>query len=422
MKRPIAIALFAAALGATAFWGYKHPAPPLTSEVLYDQPPQPQEIVIKVPVMTELGAPTANRYSPSKINSRNPWDMAVFDGKLYVGSGDYGDNTGPCDVWQYDPATQEWTVSGTVDDEAVANFELIDGRLIITGTDPMAGWENGSFYALTADGWTIDRTVPFGVHMFDIAQFQGKTFYGIGNADNTQSPVQMTVDGENYTNTPFYIGEESLLNNPDYGYTRCYNLFEGQNELYAFCFFSRTDGKHNYGFFRFDGDAFRLVSPFSELKLKSLGPNRQVPFNKAVTFNGRFYFSTGYLYRTSDFTQAEKVDFPENTYVQDITVQNGRMYILTSKEVEHEAVDENGEPLVTTSYINTVWEYDQVDGLTEIYSFEYGLSAMSLEKDGDIYYIGIGLSSEDNAVSPESPLLLNGTVIKVEFVEKVIIQ
>ncbi len=408
MKRPIAVSLLAVAVCATGFWSCIHPTELPSLEVLFGQHNN-------APVITELGIPSQQTFAESSVNSRNPWDMALFNGKLYIGSGDYGENTGPCDVWQYDPEAGEWTNSGTVNDEAIANFETVNGQLIITGTDPKNSWEHGSFYTLTADGWQTDRSVPYGVHMFDIALFQNKTFYGIGNANNAQSPVQMTADGKAYINVPFYIGDEALLNNPNYGYSRCYNLFEIDNELYAFCFISRADGDNIYGFYKFDGNAFRLVSQISDLKLERSKSNRQLPFNKALTLNGRFYFSTGILYTTEDFIKVEKIAIPDDEYVQDMTVENGKMYVLTSKELEKTVLDENGASQSNVVYNNTVWEYDKTKGLTKIYSFEYGLSAMSFEKYKNTYYFGIGQRTELKELPEDSPLWLNGTIIKVEF-------
>ena len=49
----------------------------------------------------ELGIPSCERY-PEGIRARNPWDMAIFGDKLYIGSGDYDKNSGPVDMWCYD--------------------------------------------------------------------------------------------------------------------------------------------------------------------------------------------------------------------------------------------------------------------------------------------------------------------------------
>ena len=48
---------------------------------------------------------------------------------------------------------------------------------------------------------------------------------------------------------------------------------------------------------------------------------------------------------------------------------------------------------------------------------------MSLEKSGNTFYIGMGKMT-DSITPPtvtESPVLLNGTILQVEFIEKIII-
>ncbi len=395
----------------TVLW-HKCPAKPLTKEALTDNTSlesitdsSPDSSTVKSFVVTELGCPSKETYSEKQLNSRIPWDMAVFDGKLFVGCGDYDKNTGPCSVWQYDLETCEWSVSGRVDDEAVINFEIIDNQLITTGTDPKATWENGSFYTYNADGWQTDRSVPFGIHMFDIAEFHGQTFYAIGNQNNTQSPVQITSDGVNYINAPFYIDGVAVIQNPDYGFSRCYNLFESDNKLFAFCWFSDSNNQPQImGIFKYDGSAFHFVSKLTDLGAQNLGSSRQLPLNKSITYNNKFYFSTGYLYSTNDFETLQKIDIPNDPYVEDLTVSGDNLYILTSTEKNSE-------------FLNTIWQYNKTDGLKEMYSFPYKQSAISLEKYDDTYFVGIGQIT-DSATEPtnnESPDLLNGYILKLEL-------
>ena len=357
-------------------------------------------------VITELGCPSKKSYSEKQLNSRVPWDMAVFNGKLFLGCGDYDQNTGPCDIWQLDLTANEWSVSDMVDDEAVMNFEIIDQNLIATGTDPKGSWTNGSFYTLISDGWQTDRTVPFAIHMFDIAKFNGKTFYAIGNQSNAQSPIQITSDGITYTNAPFYIDGVALIDNPDYGFSRCYNLFESDSDLFAFCWFNDSNNQPKMvGIFKFDGQAFHYVSTLTDLGAINRGNNRQLPLNKAITYDNKFFFSTGYLYSTDSFESLNKINIPNDPYVQDMTVNEGNLYILTSTK--------NGED----AFLNTIWEYTQAHGLKEIYSFPLEQSAITLEKYNDAYFVGIGQMT-DLTTAPtdgDSPPLLNGYILKLEL-------
>ena len=408
MKRSKALVFLVIAVALTVALGYKCPLNLSVKETTTNNTSNENTSATnteKTFILTELGCPLKELYSEKQLDSRIPWDLCVFDGKLFIGCGDYDKNTGPCDIWQYDLTTQEWSVSGRVDDEAIVNFEIIDNRLIATGTDPKATWENGSFYTYTPDGWQTDRSVPFGIHMFDIARCDGKTFYAIGNQNNTQSPVQMTLDGVNYTNVPFYIDDVALLENPDYGFSRCYNLFESDNGLFAFCWLSDNQNQPKImGIFKFDGNGFHFISKLTDLKAENLGGNRQLPLNKSITYNNKFYFSTGYLYSTESFESLEKINIPNGAYVEDMTVDGDKLYILTSSK-------DNDE------FLNTIWEYNETEGLKEIYSFNYKQSAISLEKHNDIYFVGIGKMTDSNTevTSENSPALLNGNIIKIEL-------
>lgn len=387
-------------------FGYKFPAKPLTQETLTDVPYQENAsdtTVEKKHVLTELGCPSKASYSEKQLNSRIPWDLCVFDSKLFIGCGDYDKNTGPCDIWQYDLDTREWSVSGKVEDEAIINFEIIQNQLITTGTDPKVTWEKGSFYIYTSEGWQTDHSVPFGVHMFDVAEYQGKRFYAIGNQNNTQSPIQVTSDGVSYTNALFYIDEVALIGNPDYGFSRCYNLFENGDDLFAFCWWSDGNNKPKMtGIFKYDGEAFHYVSKLTDLGAEYRGANRQLPLNKSVTYNGRFYFSTGYLYSTDDFKTLKTINIPNDPFVQDMTVNGDSLYILTSAESND-------------IFQNTVWEYNEADGLKEVYTFPFKQSAISLEKHDNKYFVGIGRITDSNITpSDNSPYLLNGTVLVIE--------
>ena len=45
-----------------------------------------------------LGIPAADSYSDTQTLARSVWDMAVCDGILYVGTGDFSANTGPTSI------------------------------------------------------------------------------------------------------------------------------------------------------------------------------------------------------------------------------------------------------------------------------------------------------------------------------------
>ena len=62
-----------------------------------------------------------------------------------------------------------------------------------------------------------------------------------------------------------------------------------------------------------------------------------------------------------------------------------------------------------TNYKNTIWELGENNTLKEVYSFNYELCGMSLAKQNNIFFVGIGKTT-NAAQSSESK---NGMIIKV---------
>ncbi|MEN8150424.1 MAG: 5'-nucleotidase [Planctomycetota bacterium] len=109
-------------------------------------------------------------------------DLKLFDGKLFIGTGDYSVNTGPMDILALDPKTGKVTVEGQVDDEAVAVFRVVDGKLVIPGPDATESWELGNLYVRGGDGaWAKHRSVPHGIHVQDVISWRGRWWAATGS-------------------------------------------------------------------------------------------------------------------------------------------------------------------------------------------------------------------------------------------------
>ncbi len=389
MRRIVAIVLFVITIALAFYAGnnLNYTVTEASSETV------PNVVKRLVWTTSELGIPSKNSYDDTKLVSRCPWDITIFDGKLYVGGGDYGNNTGPVTVWRYCLTNNVWESTGTVNDEAVARFYEFDGKLIISGTDPKDEHDLGNYYVLNGSEWHTVRNVPHGVHMFDIVKFGGETFYAIGNEKNTQSPVQKTADGENFVNVPFYAHGKELLGNEKYHHSRCYALFNVNNRLYAFCKWYTVG---SYGFFEYDGTVFNLVNEIPKLNIPASGVNRQSLVGERLTVDKKCYISFGTLYSTENFVTLTQIETPNGAYVQDMILSDGKMYVLTSQK----SID---------GYKNAVWEYSEADGFKEVFSFDYGLNAMSFTLYDGTFYIGIGNYSDKTAEKS-----LNGMIIKAE--------
>ena len=63
-----------------------------------DNQPAPQPVVSMLPV-----------YNMQSLGERSNciWDLQVFNGKLYIGTGDYTANSGQTSIWAYDLTNKE---------------------------------------------------------------------------------------------------------------------------------------------------------------------------------------------------------------------------------------------------------------------------------------------------------------------------
>lgn len=331
-----------------------------------------------------IGAPGSDNYDGGRIEARNPWDIAVRDGMLYVGSGDYDKNTGPVTITAYNIKKKEWVDTGTVADEAVSRFLIIDGKLTAPGIDPQSEWDYGNYYVLSGGEWQTVDNVPGAVHMFDIVEFDGKIFYGLGTGNNYSSPVKVSTDkGETYENVAFYHNDALLMGNEKYSYFRVYDFFVVGNRLYCTLTAYGDEGSAS-GIFRYDGEAFRYYAG----SIYSCGLSRQklgqVPIAAKQLFGGYLYIANGTLCRTDNMTEFTEVALPDGSSTTDLLVEDDVMYILSKLE------NEGG------TYKTTIWKYVSDTDIQPLYSFNYDLGGLSFAKNKNDFYVGIGEGNSDN--------------------------
>ena len=119
------------------------------------------------------------------------WDLQRFDGRLYIGGGNSSNegpdsNAGPVPIWSFNPQTHAFTNEFSVDDEQTEVFRVLDGQLTVPGHDPREDWSKGNFYRLEGNAWKKYRTIPNGIHTYDLAQFGGKLYAALGTDKDFQ--------------------------------------------------------------------------------------------------------------------------------------------------------------------------------------------------------------------------------------------
>lgn len=339
---------------------------------------------------TELGVPSEETY-PTGIRARSPWDMIVWDGALFVGGGDFDANTGPLPIYRLDLETNDWSASDLLPEEEFNRFCVLGDRLTVPGIDPREGWELGNYYVLSDGEWEQKRVLPNGVHAFDMVEFDGKIFAGLGVPDTesaivvsldggeTFSPVEMQKDGERVDTT----GLDTV---------RVYDLFVCSGRLYA-SFLYGNESPYAYELYRYEDGVFVFDNDWNG-KVRRRAISYRMICEK-VEYNDRLYIATGNLYVTNDLNEMTVVTFPYSASVFDLAVDGGRLYALCARR------QDDGNVRVS------VWRKSGtgVANFIQLFNFEYPVAPLSLAVSDGVFYIGMSDTASEND--------LNGMILKI---------
>ena len=351
-----------------------------------------------------IGNPAEQQYTEKNAVSRNPWDMVVYEGKLYVGAGDYDKNTGPAKISEYNISKHEWKLSASLPDEQISRFKVIDGILYAPGIDPKSEWAVGNLYYNDKKRWQTISNVPDSVHLFDIAKFGDKIFYGIGTSSHDIAPVKASSNQKDYSDIYFYKDGQKLTEQGVFGYLRVYDFFVLKEQLYCAM---RNPVKNAQdaekvgtgGIYKYDGEAFQYYAPYySEVvQTKDIA---YVPLPVSETVGDSVYLVTGHLYKTEDFVHYTEIKMPDESTVVDILKEGKTLYILSKLQ------------LSDSTFKTTVWRLDEEP--VPLYSFDFGLGAMSFAKNGTSFYVGIGEIDEEIYKSKSDII---GTIIEIKNIQ-----
>lgn len=335
---------------------------------------------------TNVGNPAENSYTDRQARSRVPWDMIIEDGKLYIGGGDYSKNTGPVDVYCMDLETKQWSISGTLNDEAIGKFVRIEDRVYAPGFDAKGSTSAGNYYLLQDDRWNAFSDIPGAAHNFDITEYDAIRMFAIGTWTGNVSPVQATADGgASYYGIPFFKDGVNITEENNFDFMRVYEFFTTENGLYCL-FVSVIEGKaHPYEFYRYDNGGFYYVSTVTDtnIKIKSF---KQEPIASEVNYQNQSYIAAYYLSRTIDFITTEALPLPRNEIVTDLLTDEDQLYVLCA------------EPKGETCDVR-VYAYVYNSFFYPILSFESQNLPISFVKNGADFYIGLGLQGYNDHMS-----------------------
>ena len=336
-------------------------------------------------------------YYEEDSTAKNPWNIKLYNGILYFATGDYGANSGRTPIFAYDTVSGCWLEPFLTSDEALEVIREIDGTLVAVGNDSTEPGTIGNYYELRDGEWVAHKDIPAAVHVFDVAEHGGKRFFAIGTDDAEHFPVVVENADGSFTQIEFLKDGVSRFSGAGLEFARAYNLFSLGDELYAFFFAPHIDTSksHVYEFYKYDGEAFRFVSDLDGLPIKFLtvsdgGRNKllhQNFFTYEFSKDDCAYFTSGFLYKTRDFVNVERLETPDSGAITDLLCFDGEYYTLSFIR--------NADG----GFTNTVWSLGSGDSFTAVVSFKTeDAYALSLEFDGDKFYIALGNRADTDGV------------------------
>lgn len=347
---------------------------------------------------TELGAPINNYYEQGTVESC-AWDVEIFDGSLFVGSGDYDKNKGPVNIWRYSIPEKAWYSDGLIQDEQIERFYVYDGKLYAAGYDPKDSWDKGNFYVRNEFGWETKRVLTGGIHNFALTQFEGKLFAGTGVVGE-DFPILMSTDGENFTQIPLIKNDQPIKLETTNAHNRVYDFFTLNGKLYAYHRFN--DGKTSaFDIYRFDGEKFVYFSDlFSYFEIDR---NTYSHINKNLEFNKKQFIAMGNFYVTDDMKTAKKIEFKPNIEVSDLRIIDDTLYVLCNEKIE-----KNGEE----SFRVSVWfsKTGNIGSFRQMLFFDYPVRALSFTYGNGAFYFGMGYG-----IKAQKTYDQNGMILEVKL-------
>lgn len=354
------------------------------------------ETVHRIPY-TAIGNPTAEAF-PDNGFARSPWDMALYKDVLYIGSGDYDKNVGPISIHSYNTQTSAWTKSEPLPEEEFNRFLLLDGVLATPGIDSKEDWAFGNYFTLGDAGWEKHRTIPGGVHVFDMISFGGALFAGIG-VESGGMPVVRSLDGGESFEQIDFLKDAAVVDTEGFTYIRTYDLLEFNGKLYATL--SLGNKSLSYELYEYD-DTLGAFIFFSDLKDSVLHVNyNHLRITDTAKADGTMFLVTGKLYKTRDMDDFYEITLAGVDLVCDIYEANEKIYLLTATKADDE------EGVFKTSVWQAWTDKEEKMSFVELFNLYYDVPCLSLAVEDDDFYIGMSNTTAKNE--------LNGTILHVEY-------
>ena len=358
-------------------------------------------------VLENLQAPIVEHLKDqtNQLMGRSIWDMTIYDGKLFIGIGDYGSNLGQklgggIPLLCYTNETNVWELASTLDDEQVSRFFVYNNKLYIPGTDPIK--RVGSVYFGDEDGmWTIRKTFDGGIHTFDMLISDNIMYACYGQDTNAKAVIRYSTDFGTFNDIEFrYDGNPIIPAGNEFA--RSYNLFEFGGEVYATLKISNANNSKYNGIYKLDK---------TNMVLNYVGkaPNHVIANSIDPSFDAEFKGNFVYAYGTLSYTN----NLADNNSWKDMPgiegsvtcakVINGSLYFTAYTK------NDDGK------YTSRLYKTNDLETAQVVYALEYDSYIQSFCNENDAFYLGTGGRNETTGtVFLLSPVKYGTTDIKIK--------
>lgn len=295
-----------------------------------------------------LGTPWQDRYgAPAMSYARNIWDLKLFNGRLYVGGGNSSNhgpsaNAGPVPILAYDIQAKQWTQEGVANDDQIDRFKQLGEKLVIPGNDPRQNWKLGNAYVRSSNGkWLKKRSIPDGVHTYDIVQHESQWFAAIGTGSGGGTITASSDEGDTWAT-------KAVVPRRVYGFVSV-----GQH-IFAHPGFRFSNGKISDHVWRLSADQWIEQSdeisawyPGSNPRgrgeirlLTSESAKDMAVYIGSYSYDGHSVFPFGVYQAHIDSAgriKAESVELPADFEPWDLVSHDGTIFLLLNRRRQHDA-------------------------------------------------------------------------------------
>ena len=197
--------------------------------------------------------------------------------ELYMGYGDWDENTGPIEVSVYQPKANTFSTKLTFPTEAILIYRAIGDRLYAPAIDPVGSGQSASVAIGPPNGLWWNNNNVFVTHAFDIATLDGRDLWLVGARDREAIVVRSRDRGATWT-TSLAMPSQSVEPGD---FARFYFVFALDGKIYVQGddYFAGTHPRSKV----FNGTAWDDGPDLSPRR----GPTRPVHYAGRVVYLGR---------------------------------------------------------------------------------------------------------------------------------------